>query len=340
MSKIVRKYMKIFGQNAGTNERGVIGSLAAGSPAYTTDPETMQTLSNYLDGWNAMIIGGNSPANQDLSSLFNLITYQLSYLMQSGMAEWHAATIYFKGSFASDGLGNVYYSLTDNNVNQALSVTTQWKLYSTDATGVGKDFYGPTAPAGWVFASGRTIGDASSGATERANADTLDLFTLFWTNYTDAILPIFTSAGAGSTRGASAAADFAAHKRISLIDKRGRVSVGKDNMGGTTAGRISATTMTPDGITQGAVGGEQTHVLTTAELASHNHTQNAHGHRALVLAGAIAGASAASPVRTDGSFGADPGVIENSTATNNPIGSDAAHNNVQPSIICNYIIKL
>ncbi len=34
-----------------------------------------------------------------------------------------------------------------------------------------------TAPAGWVRANGLTLGSATSGATERANADTLPLYT-------------------------------------------------------------------------------------------------------------------------------------------------------------------
>lgn len=73
-----------------------------------------------------------------------------------------------------------------------------------------------TAPTGTVTPNGGTIGSASSGATTRANADTSDLFSLLWsvTNNTD--YPIQDSAGAATTRGASAAADFAANKRFPL----------------------------------------------------------------------------------------------------------------------------
>lgn len=79
-----------------------------------------------------------------------------------------------------------------------------------------------SANAGWVAMNGGTIGNASSGAT-RANADTLALFTLWWGVYTDAQCPLLTSAGAGSTRGASAAADYAANKRMTVFDARDRV---------------------------------------------------------------------------------------------------------------------
>lgn len=67
----------------------------------------------------------------------------------------------------------------------------------------------------WLLLDGKTIGDASSSATGRANADTETLFTLLWTNCANAECPV--SGG----RGASAAADFAAHKTLTLPDARG-----------------------------------------------------------------------------------------------------------------------
>lgn len=81
------------------------------------------------------------------------------------------------------------------------------------------------AESGWLLLSGGTIGDASSNGTIRANADTSALFTLLWTGYADAELPIYNSVGTLSSRGASAAADFAAHKKITLPDPRGQAMV-------------------------------------------------------------------------------------------------------------------
>lgn len=77
-----------------------------------------------------------------------------------------------------------------------------------------------TAPAGWLLIDGKTIGNAASGATSRANADTAALFAELWA-FPAASTPIFDSAGAVSTRGASAAADFAANKRIALFTPDG-----------------------------------------------------------------------------------------------------------------------
>lgn len=88
-------------------------------------------------------------------------------------------------------------------------------------TGEMIQYAGTTAPSGWVNANGLTIGSAASGATSRANADTQALFTLLWTDWSDTWLPIYDSAGVLSTRGASAAADFAADKRMTVPNFEG-----------------------------------------------------------------------------------------------------------------------
>lgn len=96
-------------------------------------------------------------------------------------------------------------------------------------TGSIQAFRRKVAPNGWVIENGGTIGNASSGATTRANADTEALFSLLWTEFTNAELPIQTSSGAASTRGASASADFSAGKRLKLFDSRSRFIRGSDS---------------------------------------------------------------------------------------------------------------
>lgn len=93
-------------------------------------------------------------------------------------------------------------------------------------------WYGTGVRTGFVRLNGRTLGSASSGATERANADTEDLFVFLYNE--DANLAV--SGG----RGASAAADFAANKRLTLPDYRGRVPCGLDDMGNSPAGILTA----------------------------------------------------------------------------------------------------
>ncbi|HEY1215345.1 MAG TPA: hypothetical protein VGE93_17070, partial [Bryobacteraceae bacterium] len=122
------------------------------------------------------------------------------------------------------------------------------------ATGDIKTAYGTAVLSGWVRANGRTIGSATSGATERANSDTQALFVYLWS--TDGGLAV--SGG----RGASAAADFAANKTIALPDMRGRVMAGFDDMGASLAGRLTTNTMSGTGIGSVSLATERTTLLT------------------------------------------------------------------------------
>jgi hypothetical protein len=103
-------------------------------------------------------------------------------------------------------------------------------------TGMMFPFINSTPPAGSLKCNGATIGSALSGSTN-ASADYAALFALIWnlnaTNY-----PILTSGGAGSTRGADAATDFAANKRLPLPDMRGEFIRGLDETRGVDSGRV------------------------------------------------------------------------------------------------------
>lgn len=183
--------------------------------------------------------------------------------------------------------------------------------------GIVWSYDGATLPAGFIWAAGKTIGNAASAATERANADTEALFTVYWNSMADAQAPV--SGG----RGASAAADFAANKTITVPDRRGRIDAGKDDMGGTAANRLTSGGSGVAGATLGASGGAQTHTLSTAELAAHDHNMG---------------------VVNSGSDGVGSprlsGAAENTLRTTYQTGGGGAHNNVQPVFITNKVIKL
>jgi hypothetical protein len=129
MSRLSRFTQLIFGSTAGADQIAQFGSLAAGSPVYTTALNTIQALGNYATGWFAGILGSNSPAIEDMNSLFYLITSQLAYLFQLGVPEWDAGTTYYVGSLVQNGGGNIYVSLTNGNLNNALSVTSAWQYF-------------------------------------------------------------------------------------------------------------------------------------------------------------------------------------------------------------------
>lgn len=76
------------------------------------------------------------------------------------------------------------------------------------------------APDRWLLVDGKTVGNASSGATARANNDTWWVYEQLWA-FDVAAIPIYDNTGAATTRGASAAADFAAGKRLPLFTPDG-----------------------------------------------------------------------------------------------------------------------
>jgi hypothetical protein len=113
------------------------------------------------------------------------------------------------------------------------------------------------ARTGWVRNNGRTIGSATSGASERANSDCEQLFLFGWAAGWAVV------GGAGLT----AAADWTANKQITIPDWRGYTPIGLDDMGNSAAGRFSGVTFTSgDEITSGSLCGENAKALIKAEL--------------------------------------------------------------------------
>ena len=106
---------------------------------------------------------------------------------------------------------------------------------------------------------------------------------------------------------------------FNVPDLRGRVAVGMDNMGGVDAGRLDIAN------TLGTTGGVQKHTLSVAEMPSHEHGPS--GGFTLVYA------SFSGDAYTPGSAGFASGA--NMTAA----GGGGAHQNMQPYITMNYIIK-
>ena len=158
-----------------------------------------------------------------------------------------------------------------------------------------------TADSGWVLMNDTTIGNGSSGASGRANADTVDLYTLLWNNTADAQCAVSTG------RGANAAADYAANKTIALPKALGRALATYGAGSGLTSRVLALTT------------GVETHPLSIAELAAHDHT---------VTASNTAGSS----------FLAGSGFAQ--TGNTGSTGSGTAHQNMQPTLFLNTMIKL
>ena len=207
------------------------------------------------------------------------------------------------------------------------STDDKWILhgYFGPAKVVGEvfDYAGATAPALCLFCYGQAVSRTTYAA----------LFAVLSTTY---------GAGDGSTT-------------FNLPDLRGRVIAGKDDMGGTSANRLTSPI---NGDTLGAAGGTESHTLTTAELPSHSHTDGtlaaasggAHAHNITVDGYAYGSGglptstlySSAGDVRNTTDFtvptasgGAHGHDITGDTGST---GNGDAHANVQPTFILNKCI--
>lgn len=197
-------------------------------------------------------------------------------------------------------------------------------------------FAGTTAPAGWLLCHGQAISRETYSS----------LFAAIGTTY---------GAGDGSTT-------------FNLPDLRGRVAAGKDDMGGSAAGRLTAAVSgVPNGATLGAAAGAQSHTLAAAEsgMPAHGHTASSsfssgvaqsagahtHTYQYSTLNDNGGGTPSFNSLGTQNNVSSGPvssagahthtvtGSV--STAVNNAaaVNASQAHNNVQPTIVLNYIIK-
>lgn len=175
------------------------------------------------------------------------------------------------------------------------------------------DFAGATAPASWFLCAGQAV----------SRADYPALFAVIGTTY---------GVGNGSTT-------------FNIPDLRGRVTAGKDDMGGADAARLNAA-LGASARTLGGAGGASTITLTMGQMPAHQHTgatsgDGLHQHTYQLRGGAggvggvdAGGSSALNPNALTGADG-----FHSHTLTTNVMGGNEAHPNVQPTIIFNKIIK-
>jgi microcystin-dependent protein len=183
-------------------------------------------------------------------------------------------------------------------------------------------FGGASPPAGWYLCYGQAVSRTTYAA----------LFTVITTTY---------GVGDGTTT-------------FNLPDRRGRVPVGKDNMGGSAANRVTFAGSGLDGLTLGAVGGSQylmehdhgitdpghTHTITDPghvhpEANSGNFFAFRSGGNSNVLSGSTFGGDVNTGSAQTGITATNSGTIDIANTDNAGAG---ATQNVQPSIIDNWMI--
>lgn len=206
---------------------------------------------------NSQLLNGVNNGLAD-PSLHNKLFYQ------STMPGWAIGQFMkARGYNAQDANPTAYLSAFTAAFTPPQLPTGVWMAYMLDGV----------APSGWVYMTG-TIGSSSSNATNRANLDTQLLYQGLWNSINNTFAPVYESTGApASSRGASWLSDWNANRAIAIPDMRGRFPLGKDDMGGTAALRVtSASKNGGNAIVLGGTGGEQTHLMTLAELVNHFHT--------------------------------------------------------------------
>lgn len=130
-------------------------------------------------------------------------------------------------------------------------------------------------------------------------------------------------------------------------DNRGRVAAGKDDMGGSSANRLTGLSGGLNGDTLGATGGVESHTMTQAQLPNVSLTtsigagQGSHVHP-------TSKPTAFTPVRNDlfnvnvlttgALVDTDAATLPAMSGTTPLGGSGTAHNNVQPTIIMNQLL--
>ncbi len=255
-----------------------------------------QTLTAYYDG---LEIGFEANFTNDDTATLNVDSLGAQSIVLSD------GTALTGGEIVSGQKVFVVYDL-DN---------TQWQLINPAVSGlkplpvgVTIPYVGTTAPQGYVLAEGRTIGNSASGASERAAADTEDLFVLIWNSVSDTYAPV-TPGG----RGTDAETDYAANKAIKLPDLRGRSVIGSGTGADTADGGGAGVERE-----QGESGGSETYTLTTGQLPS----------------GLLVYDGTAAIVGTDGTL------IDAADNTRTPAGSDDPIDQMHPWRALTNIISL
>lgn len=261
-----------------------------------------------VDGTGAKPLRGYTGASLAAGRILTGSVYSATY--RSSSDEW-----------LLDGADGALDGITSAGVAmiEAASASAQATLLGLNTTfmasmvGVTMDYAGTTAPNGWLLCYGQEILRSTYAALDAVLGETYGA-------YTDG------SGGTGSTH-------------LRLPDLRGRVVAGKDDMGGSSANRLTNQTGGLNGDTLGATGGAETHQLTVGQLAKHGHptrmgiqswstTDNNQGGIGIRNRGSEAG-----------SYDAHDGAVSDTLGQQvGGTGGDEAHNNVQPTIILNKII--
>ncbi|AHB81257.1 putative tail collar protein [Brucella phage S708] len=130
---------------------------------------------------------------------------------------------------------------------------------------------------------------------------------------------------------------------IVLPDLRGRVGAGKDDMGGSAANRVTTTGSGINGALIGSNGGEQNSTLTIYQIPNHDHGgSTGNGVGSYTILNVLKNLTGNLSLSKNGQVGFTNENIPFSTHNHpiSPQGGGLPHNNMQPTVIINKIIKV
>ena len=132
-SKIIRAVQKIFA--SASSDVITYGSDAASDIVHTLDVKVIQSLPAWLSGWRGALI--NYIASMQNQNAVNYVTTsQLAYLFQEGVPEYDADTTYYINSIVKkSGTTQLYKSITNDNIGNALTDTGNWAAGADIGTG-------------------------------------------------------------------------------------------------------------------------------------------------------------------------------------------------------------
>lgn len=233
------------------------------------------------------------------------------------------------------GLSTAAFLAVGTSANNVVQLDASAKLPAVDAsqllnlpaataaftTGDGKITLKTAPDSGWVILDDGTIGSSTSGASNRANADCQALFTLVWNNVSNpsgnADCPVVGGIGL------SAAADWAANKKITLLTSLGRT------LGVAGAG---------SGLTTRALG--HTTGAETVAVPLKNHTHGA-GTLAFISNGDSGGGGVVpyNPVG-DGIGSSRTATLNSGVTASSGDGAAPTVSTIQPTTFWNVMLKL
>lgn len=152
---LARKLLNLFCRD-NSSDVGIFGSKYAGSPLSSTDPDSIQDisdpLSSWLSGWSKAVVSSQAPCMEDMNGVMYVLSYMTKYLYQSGIPEWNSGEDYNQFALAQYN-GKLYFCLTANtNQNPSSSpsywrpiqLTASWTAGSTYSVGDTVNYNGKT----------------------------------------------------------------------------------------------------------------------------------------------------------------------------------------------------